>query len=826
MNNSDKKVSIIIPTGGGRPEGLRAAIYSALNQEYRNIEVIVVSDGKNDSFETVKKCEDARLKYIESEKWGDPVRIREIGIDRSEGELICFLDDDDILYPNHISTLIEHVNSKTIPFSRAMYVFKEEGKNDRKTLDIEPENPSAPYYKSEYILEQNIAPISSFLIQKSMHYAIGGFDKNLIRLEDWDYWARMSLNFELKFIDVVTNEIRVNLDKVSRTIRKDIFKDTNRLVGLRIRERLQFMKKNNKHMIDEEVKSAVSVPSVSVIMPIYNAQKFLKEAIESILNQTFKDFELLLINDGSTDASKEIVEQYRNNRRVRIFHKKNEGVTKTLNFGLSQAVGRYIARMDADDISMPERLELQVEFLDEHRNVGLLGTRFKAITEDKKFIENLDVELTNEELQGEILKSCRFGHPTVMMRRSALEAVGPYDESSWAHTVEDYDLWLRIAEKFEVANLPQYLLLYRVSPNSITQTKKEINQKGTKECIRRAKKRRGLESNTFVSICIPAYKQPELLKKAIGSILIQTHKNYEIIVTDDSPDSSVEDVCKEYIARQAPLLYIRNNERKGTPENWNESMRHARGEYIKILHHDDWFPEEGSLAEFVEMLDQNSSADFAFSGSLNFNPEGKLQFIHKAKSKQIKRLRENPEYLFSGNFIGAPSATIFRSGMNLFFDRQFKWVVDLDFYIQALKKNKRFVFTAEPFIAIRMQSPDQVTAACVNDKDVQINEYLNLYKKLSKKSNIDPYHFVQIWKLFERFNVYSQKDIRECGYTDPIPHELDVILFFKRNKVIQTPLYLWRKIVKFVSLTLKISMIGTAFCVACVRKSIDRKNKP
>jgi glycosyltransferase involved in cell wall biosynthesis len=507
----NKKVSIIIPTAGTRPDDLRQAVFSALNQSYNDVEVIIVSDGKNNSKKIMDVISDERVMFIEAERWGDPVRIREIGIEKSSGDFICFLDDDDILYQNHIETLIQYSDSKTIPFSRAKYIIKQSGKPDRETLDIEPDNLLAHYYEPEYIFEQNIAPISSFLIQRDMHYIIGGFDKNLIRLEDWDYWARMAFNFEFKFIDVVTNEIRVELDKISRTIRNDIFKNTNKLLSEQIKKRLTFMRENEKKMINNEIRKNVIIPKVSVIMPIYNAQKFLKEAIDSILNQTFKDFELLLINDGSIDKSKIIIEQYRHDPRIKIFHKKNEGITKTLNFGLAHSLGRYIARMDADDISMSERLELQVDFLDKNREVGLLGTRFKSITEDGKFIENLDVELTNKELQEMLLKSCRFGHPTVMIRRTALEMVGPYDESMWANTVEDYDLWLRIAEKFEIANLPQYLLYYRINSNSITQTKKEINRRGTQECILRAKARRGLINSTGFDLdYITAYKQPDL----------------------------------------------------------------------------------------------------------------------------------------------------------------------------------------------------------------------------------------------------------------------------------------------------------------------------
>ena len=780
-----------MPTAGRNLLSLREAINSVITQEYNNFELVIIIDGKNDAASLINEIKDQRIIFIEAERWGDPVRLREIGIEKCQGDYLCFLDDDDILYPNHISTLIQYSDDKTIPFSRAMYVFKQPGKADLKTTNIEPNNPKAPYYQPEFIFQQNIAPISSFLIQKSMHYAIGGFDKNLVRLEDWDYWARMSLRYELKFIDVITNEIRMDFSKDSRTIRTDLFKDLNKKLGEKIKDRLNYMKLNSKLLIDEEVKKNIVIPKVSVLMPIYNAQEFLKEAIDSILNQTFRDFELLLINDGSTDKSKDIIENYRDDKRVRIFHKKNEGITKTLNFGLAQSFGRYIARMDADDISMPERLQLQVDYLDNHRNVGLLGTRFKAFNINGEFIENLDVELTNEELQKKILESCRFGHPTVMMRRSVLEAVGVYDESAWAYTVEDYDLWLRIAEKFEIANLPQYLLHYRVNPNSITQSKKEINQKGTKECIRRAKERRALISNTFVSICIPTYKLADHLRKALNSILIQTHKNYEVIITDDTPDSSIEDVYNEF-KDQMTIKYYRNDQRKGSPENWNEAMRRAQGEYIKILHHDDWFPEKDSLAKFVSMLDRNQKADFAFSSSANFTPDGKLHSIHQAGRYKLFVLRKNPKILYAGNFIGAPSATIFRKKINLYFDPQFKWVVDYDFYLRVLEMNNNFEYSAEPLIAISMESPEKVTADCLDNKEVEIGEYLKLVQKNNSTNVLNFFQYIYVWYLLDKFKIKNLEDVKKISTNISI--KLKFIIDFKNNKVIYLFLnYLNRK---------------------------------
>ena len=185
-----------------------------------------------------------------------------------------------------------------------------------------------------------------------------------------------------------------------------------------------------------------------------------------------------------------------------------------------------------------------------------------------------------------------------------------------------------------------------------------------------------------VSICIPAYKQLDSLRKSLQSVLLQTYQDFEVIVSDDSPDNSVENLTKEFDFG-GKLNYFKNKERLGTPENWNEAMRRAKGEYIKILHHDDYFSTPDSLAQYVSLLDDNTDADFAFSGSIGCNGNGEVQFFHEQKKEQLDLLMADFHNLLGGNIIGAPSATIFKKSLNLFFDKRLKWYVDLDFYIQV-----------------------------------------------------------------------------------------------------------------------------------------------
>ncbi len=276
-----------------------------------------------------------------------------------------------------------------------------------------------------------------------------------------------------------------------------------------------------------------------------------------------------------------------------------------------------------------------------------------------------------------------------------------------------------------------------------------------------------------VSICIPAYNQSNLLEKLLESILIQDFKDYEIVVTDDSLDSSVEKVCLGYIAKNIPITYVRNVTRKGSPENWNEAMRHAKGEYIKIMHHDDWFLSGEGLGKFVAMLDENKNTNFAFSGSCMYDSDGKLCFKRKASKFQIYKLKKDPDFLFAENFVSTPSATIFRRDINIFFDPNFKWVVDFDFYAQAIKITGTFEYTQEFLVGILVHSEKQVTAKCENDKIVQLTEYIGLYKKINSVSNAMKFYvFRYFWNLFCKFKIKSVEDIKKYGNVETVPREL------------------------------------------------------
>ena len=204
-----------------------------------------------------------------------------------------------------------------------------------------------------------------------------------------------------------------------------------------------------------------NIPKVSVLMPVYNASSFLKESIDSILSQSFTDFEFLIINDGSTDPSANIIDSYTDYRIKHIKFPVNGGITKALNIGLDIAQGEYIARMDADDLALPQRLEKQVMFMDQNPDVGVSGTWVEYFGKRKGVMM---APQNHKEILWTLLFGSPFFHPSVIMRTKLIREI-KYP-SDFPHA-EDYGLWMELVTRTRFANIPEPLLKYRWSLNSV-----------------------------------------------------------------------------------------------------------------------------------------------------------------------------------------------------------------------------------------------------------------------------------------------------------------------------------------------------------------------
>ena len=210
-------------------------------------------------------------------------------------------------------------------------------------------------------------------------------------------------------------------------------------------------------------------PKITVLMPVYNGEKFLGEAIESILAQSYKSFDFLIINDGSIDQSLNIMESYRDNRIQIINNDIHKGFTRSLNIGLEHASGKYIARMDSDDISLPNRLLEQVTYLEKNPDTGILGSDIEYIGEGGKKLTNLkppELPVSPMYIKWTLLFRCCLNHPSVMIRRSLLENLSGYDP--YIPYAQDYDLWLRAASKTKITNIPKPLVKIRKHSKNIS----------------------------------------------------------------------------------------------------------------------------------------------------------------------------------------------------------------------------------------------------------------------------------------------------------------------------------------------------------------------
>lgn len=240
---------------------------------------------------------------------------------------------------------------------------------------------------------------------------------------------------------------------------------------------------------------------VTILMSTYNAEKYIAETIESILNQTYKDFELLISEDGSTDNTLNIIKKYaEKDKRIKIFAHENMGASHSYNRAMELIENEWIARMDADDIMMPNRIERQVAFIQENPDLAVASSFVYNIDENGKIIAKYESPLTNREIVADRVKrnhAIGFHHPAVIMRKSVVQEVGGYRQAFWP--TEDLDLWNRITERgYIVLVQPEYLLKYRIHSTSasISKSKTQAQKiRWVEECI--VKRRNGQPEPTW-----------------------------------------------------------------------------------------------------------------------------------------------------------------------------------------------------------------------------------------------------------------------------------------------------------------------------------------
>lgn len=232
-------------------------------------------------------------------------------------------------------------------------------------------------------------------------------------------------------------------------------------------------------------------PLISVVMPVYNAGRYLIDAVASILEQSTGDWEMICVNDGSTDASAQLLDWFAlQDPRIRVIHQANQGIVSALNRGCQAAIAPLICRMDADDIALPNRLRCQLAFMRESVNCVAVGGAILQLDEDSAPLGIQRLPSDHEKIIDNLLhRRTGLFHPTTLIRSQDMKAIGGYrDQYQW---VEDHDLWLRLARRGRLVNLPTVVLCYRQHANSVCWQRSQIQRARMNELLKEAYQGRG-----------------------------------------------------------------------------------------------------------------------------------------------------------------------------------------------------------------------------------------------------------------------------------------------------------------------------------------------
>ena len=282
----------------------------------------------------------------------------------------------------------------------------------------------------------------------------------------------------------------------------------------------------------------------------------------------------------------------------------------------------------------------------------------------------------------------------------------------------------------------------------------------------------------LISVCIPAYNRLAYLKRLLDSIHIQSYRHFEVLISDDSPGNEISGLVQQHPLGSL-IRYFKNSRSLGTPENWNESIRQAKGEWIKLMHDDDWFSDAGSLQAFADAVKKYPDTRFFFSGYRN------IFLDEQSREEEVlitpvwqKRLASNPENLLSRNVIGPPSVVFHKKIPDLSYDSHLKWLVDIDFYIRYLGMNPKPVLLPGILINVGI-GQDQVTQSCFRNPRVEIPENLYLLNQYGVRILKNIIVYDAFWRFLRNLNVRSASDIRNAGYDPPVPPMITSMIKFQ-----------------------------------------------
>lgn len=281
-----------------------------------------------------------------------------------------------------------------------------------------------------------------------------------------------------------------------------------------------------------------------------------------------------------------------------------------------------------------------------------------------------------------------------------------------------------------------------------------------------------------VSICIPAYKNTAYLGRLLDSVAFQRFRDFEVVVTDDSPDDSISSFIESYKA-DFPLRYVRNKKPLGTPGNWNEGIRQARGTWVKLMHDDDWFAHPDALGAFHEATVKHPDVKFFFCAFTNVHDADGRRERWTCTAFDLLLLRLSPLVLFRRVYVGNPSCTMVHRSSGLLYDEEFKWVVDFEYYIRFLRVHGAFRYIDRNLVNVGFNA-QQVTNYTFRVRQVQIPEYLSLLQKLGPSILRNPFVYDCYWRLVRNLGIRDLSEVSSL-WSGRVPVVLGRMVSFQRR---------------------------------------------
>jgi len=531
-------ISIIVPTYN-RVEYIGEALDSVIDQKLPSgwdMEIIVVDDGStDDTGKIIKPYIEKGVKYYKIKHSGSPAVARNYALKKARGSLIAFQDSDDKWADNKFIKQKAIFKDESISLSYGnAEVMTETGKETGKTIVSNKHLLDGAKFES--LLKENVISTLTVIARTKCIKAVGGFDEELIGVEDYELWLRILNKYPNSFLPTQKTlayyrRHSKNVSNVSTVLANEqlfLLIETlyDKIEDTATRITLTYEILVRGHALSCAMNEADSsrAPIISVIMSVFNGEEYLRDAIDSVLNQTYDNFEFIIIDDGSSDDSVKIIKSY-SDPRIRLITQTNHGLVYSLNKGAALARGGYVARQDGDDISMPTRLEKELNWMLANHERGLVGTFFTYIDMNNKPLKTtICSPLKDLDLKRSMYINNPFAHGSVMFKKQAFLETNGYRQEYYK--AEDYDLWRRIARKWEVGQVPEILYWYIINPSGISQNS-GLEQKNLTDRIIREQYHEVIYDKSYKSVRDDFYYYKNL-GNSFNNIISRQYKDQQI----------------------------------------------------------------------------------------------------------------------------------------------------------------------------------------------------------------------------------------------------------------------------------------------------------